>query len=551
MLRAIKPTQTLAWKKLEEHYQALKGARIQKLMIADPDRGNHLSICFEDQLFFDFCKQPVNTETLELLFAFAKEMQLEEGVEKMFMGEKINATEDRSVLHIALRNRTNTPIYYDGIDVMPAVNGELEKLKLFTDNVHSSEHLGYTGKPLRYIVNIGIGGSNLGPLLVVDALREYRKENIQPFFVSNIDGSALSQVLNQVEPEETLFIIASKSFTTQETMTNARSARAWLIDKGCPENQIGKHFVALSTNLEAVVNFGIHPENMFAFWDWVGGRFSLSSAIGLSIMLSIGSRHFFEFLDGMHAMDQHFHLAPLEKNLPILGGLISIWNTNFCNAETEAVLPYDEKLTYLPAYLQQGFMESNGKSIDRNGDRVDYSTGSILWGEKGTDGQHAFFQLIHQGTRYIPCEFVVAAQSNHPFPDHHNILLANCFAQSEALLNGKSSEVVEQELLDKGMDKNEVLRLTPYKTFAGNKPSTTILLEKISPATLGMLLAYYEHKIFVKGYLLNIYSFDQWGVELGKVLAKGILAELNEGKVRDHDASTTQLLEQALKWTNA
>jgi glucose-6-phosphate isomerase len=468
----------------------------------------------------------------------------------MFGGEAINATEERAVLHVALRNRSDQPILVDGEDVMPEVRQVLDRMERFSRRIHNGDHLGYTGKPLTQVVNIGIGGSDLGPVMVTEALKPYWIEGREVYFVSNIDGSDLAEVLKRVDPETTLFLIASKTFTTQETMTNARSARQWFYDRGGSQEDVAKHFVALSTNAEGVKDFGIAEENMFGFWDWVGGRYSLSSSIGMSIALTIGYDHFAELLDGLHAMDQHFRSAPLEDNLPAKLALIGIWYTNFWDAETEVILPYDQYLHRFPAYFQQGNMESNGKSVDRDGQPIeDYDTGPVIWGEPGTNGQHAFYQLIHQGTRLIPCDFIAPASSHNPKGDHHAILLSNFFAQTEALMNGKTPQEVEEELRQSGKSEEEIARLVPFKVFDGNQPTNSLLVKKITPYTLGQLIALYEHKIFVQGIIWNIYSFDQWGVELGKQLAKAILPELGgEQEVSSHDSSTNGLINTFKKW---
>ena len=491
----------------------------------------------------DYSKNRVSLETMNLLFELAKETKVAEAIDAMFSGVKINATEGRSVLHVALRNRSNKPIYVDGEDVMPAVNKVLEQMKAFCDALHTGQWKGYTGKPITDIVNIGIGGSDLGPVMVTEALKSYWRPGMQAHFVSNVDGTHMSETLKQVSPETTLFIISSKTFTTQETMTNANTARDWFLSHAGDIEHVKSHFVAVSTNTSAVSDFGIDASNMFEFWDWVGGRYSLSSGIGLSIACTIGFEHFQALLDGLHVMDQHFKTTPLEQNIPVVLALIGIWYNNFFGAETEAILPYDQYMHRFPAYFQQGNMESNGKYVGRNGEKVSYQTGPIIWGEPGTNGQHAFYQLIHQGTKIIPADFIAPAISHNPSGDHHNKLLANFFAQTEALMKGKTPEEVEAELIASGMDRAGIEKLLPFKVFEGNRPTNSILVKMIDPRTLGMLIAMYEHKIFVQGVIWNIYSFDQWGVELGKQLAKNILPELaDDAPVGSHDASTNGLI---------
>lgn len=466
----------------------------------------------------------------------------------MFSGKKINRTENRAVLHVALRNRANTPIAVDGKDVMPEVNAVLAKMKDFCERVISGEWKGYTGKTITDVINIGIGGSDLGPYMVTEALRPY-KNHLNMHFVSNVDGTHIAEVLRKVNPETTLVLVASKTFTTQETMTNALSARKWLLDSAKDESAVAKHFVALSTNAKEVEKFGIDTANMFEFWDWVGGRYSLWSAIGLSIALSLGFENFEQLLAGAHAMDKHFLITPIEKNIPTTLALVGIWNNNFLGAESEAILPYDQYMHRFAAYFQQGNMESNGKFVGRDGKPVTHQTGPIIWGEPGTNGQHAFYQLIHQGTKLIPCDFIAPAQTHNPLSDHHNKLLSNFFAQTEALAFGKSKETVEKEFLDAGKTLEEVAEIVPFKVFSGNKPTNSILVQKITPYSLGALIAMYEHKIFVQGVLFNIYSFDQWGVELGKQLANRILPELEtDEKINSHDSSTNGLINQFKAW---
>ncbi|MBC6996494.1 glucose-6-phosphate isomerase [Neolewinella lacunae] len=548
MLPSIDPTYTLAWKELEMLAHEMEGRHLKDLFAQDPDRFAHFSQTFED-ILVDYSKNLLTPDVLDVLYRLAEECGLREATEAMFTGKVINGTEGRSVLHVALRNRGDAAIKVAGEDVMPAVRGVLDQMEKFCQKIHSGQHLGYTGKPLTQVVNIGIGGSDLGPVMVTEALKPYWIAGREVYFVSNIDGSHLAEVLRKVDPETTLFLIASKTFTTQETMTNARSARQWFYDNGGSAADVAKHFVALSTNAEAVTEFGIDEANMFGFWDWVGGRYSLSSAIGLSIALTVGYEHFAGLLEGMYSMDQHFRTAPFSENLPVKLALIGIWYTNFFGAETEAILPYDQYLHRFPAYFQQGNMESNGKSVDRAGNPVDYATGPIIWGEPGTNGQHAFYQLIHQGTRLIPCDFIAPAISHNPIGEHHAILLSNFFAQTEALMNGKTAAQVTKELKKEGKSEQEIRKLMPFKVFDGNRPTNSILAKKISPYVLGQLIALYEHKIFTQGIIWNIYSFDQWGVELGKQLAKAILPELgDETPVSSHDSSTNGLINAFKNW---
>ncbi len=542
MLSSINPTETNAWKALASHYEGTKDSTMSALFEGAPDRFEKFSLKFEE-ILFDYSKNRMTEETLQLLADLADECGLAEAKNKMFSGDVINATEGRAVLHIALRNRSNTPILVDGQDVMPEVNEVLDKMKAFTNKLHNGELLGYTGKPLRHIVNIGIGGSDLGPYMVTECLRSYKVEGIESYFVSNVDSSHLVETLKKVDPETTMFIIASKTFTTQETMTNARSARDWFLSFAKDETQIAKHFIALSTNATAVAEFGIDTNNMFKFWDWVGGRYSLWSAIGLSIACNIGFENFVALLEGAEAMDQHFLKADNKENIPVLLALIGVWYNNFFGAETNAILAYDQLMHRFAQYFQQGDMESNGKYVDRSGKAVDYQTGPIVWGEPGTNGQHAFYQLIHQGTKLIPCDFIAAANSQNPLSDHHPKLLSNFFAQTEALMKGKSEQEVEEELTKAGKSADEIAFLKPFKVFEGNKPSNSILIKRLDPRTLGSLIAMYEHKIFTQGVIWNIFSFDQWGVELGKQLAKGILPELEgTAEVTSHDASTNGLI---------
>ena len=547
-MKNINPTQTAAWQALQKHFDEMKDVTIADLFAKDGDRFSKFSATFDDQMLVDYSKNRITEETLAKLQDLAKECDLAGAIKSMFSGEKINRTENRAVLHVALRNRSNTPILVDGKDVMPEVNAVLEKMKTFSEAIISGEWKGYTGKAITDVVNIGIGGSDLGPYMVTEALRPY-KIHLNMHFVSNVDGTHIAEVLKKVNPETTLFLVASKTFTTQETMTNAHSARDWFLKAAGDEKHVAKHFAALSTNAKAVGEFGIDTANMFEFWDWVGGRYSLWSAIGLSIVLSIGFDNFVELLSGAHAMDKHFSTTPAEKNLPVLLALIGIWYNNFFGAETEAILPYDQYMHRFAAYFQQGNMESNGKYVDRNGNVVDYQTGPIIWGEPGTNGQHAFYQLIHQGTKMVPCDFIAPAITHNPLSDHHQKLLSNFFAQTEALAFGKSREVVEQEYRDQGKDPATLDYVVPFKVFEGNRPTNSILLREITPFSLGALIALYEHKIFTQGVILNIFTFDQWGVELGKQLANRILPELKDDKeISSHDSSTNGLINRYKAW---
>lgn len=547
-MKNINPTQTAAWQALQKHFDEMKDVTIADLFAKDGDRFSKFSATFDDQMLVDYSKNRITEETLAKLQDLAKECDLAGAIKSMFSGEKINRTENRAVLHVALRNRSNTPILVDGKDVMPEVNAVLEKMKTFSQAIISGEWKGYTGKAITDVVNIGIGGSDLGPSMVTEALRPY-KNHLNMHFVSNVDGTHIAEVLKKVNPETTLFLVASKTFTTQETMTNAHSARDWFLKAAGDEKHVAKHFAALSTNAKAVGEFGIDTANMFEFWDWVGGRYSLWSAIGLSIVLSIGFDNFVELLSGAHAMDKHFSTTPAEKNLPVLLALIGIWYNNFFGAETEAILPYDQYMHRFAAYFQQGNMESNGKYVDRNGNVVNYQTGPIIWGEPGTNGQHAFYQLIHQGTKMVPCDFIAPAITHNPLSDHHQKLLSNFFAQTEALAFGKSREVVEQEYRDQGKDPATLDYVVPFKVFEGNRPTNSILLREITPFSLGALIALYEHKIFTQGVILNIFTFDQWGVELGKQLANRILPELKDDKeISSHDSSTNGLINRYKAW---
>ena len=548
-MKNINPTHTHAWKSLEAHKAELSNITIQDLFKQEKNRFDDYSLTFNNQILVDFSKNNINQTTLSHLRQLAQECSLDSAKESMFTGEKINRTENRAVLHTALRNRSNTPVLVDGKDVMPEVNAVLAKMKDFCQRIISGEWKGYTGKAITDVVNIGIGGSDLGPYMVTEALRPY-KNHLNMHFVSNVDGTHIAETLKKVNPETTLFLVASKTFTTQETMTNAQSARDWLLKVAKDESAVAKHFAALSTNAKDVEKFGIDTNNMFEFWDWVGGRYSLWSAIGLSIALSIGFENFEELLNGAHEMDKHFRSTPIEKNIPTTLALVGLWNTNFLGAQTEAILPYDQYLHRFAAYFQQGNMESNGKYVDRDGNVINhYQTGPIIWGEPGTNGQHAFYQLIHQGTTLIPCDFIAPAQSHNPLADHHNKLLSNFFAQTEALAFGKTKEEVEAEFVKAGKSLDDVKNIVPFKVFTGNKPTNSILVQKITPFTLGALIAMYEHKIFVQGVIFNIFSFDQWGVELGKQLANRILPELTDSeKVASHDSSTNGLINQFKAW---
>ncbi|MEO6406845.1 MAG: glucose-6-phosphate isomerase [Ferruginibacter sp.] len=525
MLSKIDPSKTASWIALQQHYQDMKPVGIKQLFKDDSDRFKKYSLNLED-IFFDYSKNQFNVRTKSLLLALANECELKDGIEAMFTGQKINETEDRAVLHTALRNFTANAIELDGKNIIPEIRTVQEQMKIFCEALHSGTWKGFTGKKIKYIVNIGIGGSDLGPVMVTEALKPYWVEGIQPYFVSNIDGTQLLETFKKINAEETIFLVASKTFTTQETMTNAKSAREWLINAGAKNEDVAKHFVALSTNKEGVTEFGIDAKNMFPFWDWVGGRYSLWSAIGLSIAATIGYDNFELLLKGAHSSDEHFRQTEFENNIPVIMALVGIWYRNFHGSSTEAILPYDQYMHRFAAYFQQGNMESNGKYVDRNGVPVTYQTGPVIWGEPGTNGQHAFYQLIHQGTQIIPCDFIAPAISHNPLGDHHEKLLSNFFAQTEALMNGQKNE-------------------NPYRVFEGNRPTNSFLIKKITPYTLGQLIALYEHKIFVQGLIWNIYSFDQWGVELGKQLAGKILPQLNSDEVvTNHDSSTNGLLNQ-------
>ena len=546
MLPRQKFTSAKAFKQLAQHYTQIKDERLQDLF-RDKGRFDRFSIKFND-ILLDYSKNRITDETHHLLIELAKECRVDEAIEAMFSGEKINETEGRAVLHSALRNPDNTGFLLEGKDILPDIHRVLCKMKLFSEKVINGEWKGYSGKPIAHIVNIGIGGSDLGPVMVTEALKSY-SNHIKLHFVSNVDGSHIAETLKMLDPETTLFMIASKTFTTQETMANAYSARGWFLSNGGSQDNVANHFVAISTNGKGVSEFGIDTANMFEFWDWVGGRYSLWSAIGLSIACGIGYENFRSLLVGAHEADNHFRNAEFKENIPVTLALLGIWYTNFFGAESQAILPYDQYMHRFAAYFQQGDMESNGKSTDRNGEAVDYQTGPVIWGEPGTNGQHAFYQLIHQGTKLIPCDFIAPAQSHNPIGNHHQLLLSNFFAQTEALMNGKNREEVERELKAAGKNSEEIADLAPFKVFKGNRPTNSILIKKITPKTLGSLIAIYEHKIFVQGIIWNIFSFDQWGVELGKQLAGRILPELKDDmKVSGHDSSTNGLINQYKEW---
>lgn len=539
-------TQFPTWQKLCAHQKEIATLHMRDFFAADPKRFEHYSLHFGD-ILFDYSKHRINDETLSLLFQMAREAKIEQWRVAMFNGEKINTTENRAVLHTALRNRSNTPVIVDGKDVMPDINAVLAQMREFSENVRKGTWLGFTGKRITDIVNIGIGGSDLGPVMVCDALKPYASPELNIHFVSNIDGAHLMRALEKCKPETTLFIVASKTFTTQETMTNAMSARTWFLDSAKDSKHVAKHFVALSTNAKAVADFGIDTANMFAFWDWVGGRYSLWSAIGLSIALYVGMDNFESLLEGAHEMDNHFKTAPLEQNMPVILALIGVWYNNFFHVDTNAILPYDQGLARFPAYMQQADMESNGKFICRDGSRVKYKTGPVIWGEAGTNGQHAFYQLIHQGTQIVPADFLMPVHSHYAIGKHgyahHKILLANFLAQTQSLMLGKTKDEARVELEKQGLTGDELEKLLPHKVFEGNRPTTSILFDKLTPNTLGKLIALYEHKIFVQGILWDINSYDQWGVEYGKQIAQQILPQLtSEGKVTNYDSSTNGLI---------
>jgi len=551
MLGRIRPDKTRAWEKLADHFQQIKNVHMKDLFAKDPQRFDKFSVRMGN-ILVDYSKNRINERTIQLLTDLANEAGLKDAIDKMFSGDCINETENRPVLHTALRNRDNTPVLVDGRDIMPKINAVLEKMKNFSSRVIQGRWKGYTGKKISDIVNIGIGGSDLGPVMVTECLKPYAKKGISVHFVSNIDGTHIIETLKPLDPETTLFMIASKTFTTQETMTNAFTARQWFLTHAKEKSHVARHFIALSTNSEAVQAFGIDRDNMFEFWDWVGGRYSLWSAIGLSIACYIGFENFEDLLYGAFEMDRHFKETDFSKNIPVILGLIGIWYNNFFNVQSEAILPYDQYMHRFPAYFQQGNMESNGKTIDRNGEKVRYQTGPVIWGEPGTNGQHAFFQLIHQGTKLVPADFLAPAISHNPVGDHHHILLSNFFAQTEALLNGKTRSQVVAELKKAGKNDEDIQAVAPHKVFTGNRPSNSILFKKLSPRVLGSLIAMYEHKIFVQGVIWNIFSFDQWGVELGKQLARKVFSELKDKTpVISHDASTNGLINVFKEWRKA
>ncbi len=541
-------TETAPWKALEAHYREIRDVNMRELFAADPDRFSRFSLELED-LLFDYSKNRIDETSIRLLMDLARASGVGEAARAMFSGEKINWTEGRAVLHVALRNRTGTPIEVDGEDVMPGVNAVLQKMKGISEAVRSGRWLGFTGRPITSVVNIGIGGSDLGPAMICEALTPYC-DGPQVRFISNVDATDFVEKTRDLDPAETLFVVASKTFTTSETMTNAHTARRWLVDALGDEAAVARHFVALSTNREAVEGFGIAPESIFEFWDWVGGRYSSWSAIGLTVALAVGFAGFEELLEGARVVDRHFIEAPPEENIPVLMAMLGIWYRNFFGASTRAVLPYDQYLRRFPAYLQQADMESNGKSIDRDGRRVGYATGPVIWGEAGTNGQHAFYQLIHQGTELVPCDFIGVINSHNPIGDHQQKLVANCFAQTEALMQGRTADEVEADLRIQGLDHEEIQELLPHKVFAGNRPTNTILIDRVTPRSLGMLIALYEHEIFAQGVVWRVNSFDQWGVELGKVLAGNILGEEKrllageEVVLGHHDSSTRALIER-------
>lgn len=544
MLPRVDPKSTNSWGRLTRHLEEVRPLHMRELFERDPGRFQRFSIWLDGDLLVDFSKNIITQETLDMLLNLARECRVEQAIESMFSGEVINETEKRPVLHVALRNLSFSPILVDGRDVMPQVREVLQKMEGFSHKVRSGTWVGFTGKPLTDIINIGIGGSDLGPRMVCQCLRPYAQPGLRVHFVSNVDGAEISQTLSKLDPDTSLFLISSKSFTTQETMTNALTAREWFLSRAKDPAHVARHFVAISTQKEKVRAFGIDPDNMFVFWDWVGGRFSLWSAIGLSIACYVGFHRFMELLEGAHKMDNHFRYAPLERNIPVILALISIWYNNFLGAETEAILPYDQSMELFPLYLQQASMESNGKGVDRTGRPVSYPTAPIIWGAPGTNGQHAFFQLLHQGTRLVPADFLAPALSHYPLGRHHEMLLSNFLAQTEALMRGKTREESVEELRAEGRDPLEIERLAPYRTFEGNRPSNTILFRKLTPRVLGSLIAMYEHKIFVQGVIWNIFSFDQWGVELGKQLAQRILPELEGGELSSsHDSSTRGLIQ--------
>ena len=543
-------TASNAWKKLEDHYKAISPLHMREMFAKDPQRFDKFSLRLGD-LLVDYSKNRITEETMRLLHALAREAGIEAMRDKLFAGEPINLTEGRAVLHVALRNFSSRSINVAGKDVMPDVRAALNHMSAFSESVRSGDWKGYTRKPIRSVVNLGIGGSDLGPVMVTEALRPYRRSDLDLHFVSNVDGSHIAEVLKRIDPETTLFLVASKTFTTQETMANAHTARAWFLEHAKDEKHIAKHFVALSTNAKEVAKFGIATDNMFVFWDWVGGRYSLWSSIGLSIALGIGFEAFHALLEGAHEMDEHFRTAPLDRSLPITLALLGVWYNNFFGAETHAILPYDQYLSRFPAYFQQGDMESNGKRVTRDGKVVGYQTGPVIWGEPGTNGQHAFYQLLHQGTKLVPSDFLASVETHNPLGEHHTLLLANFLAQTEALMTGRTEAEARAELEAAGKTGDALAALVPHKVFPGNRPTNSILYQKLDPRTLGKLIALYEHKIFVQGIIWNVNSYDQWGVELGKKLATAILPELRvSGDVASHDASTNGLINEIKRRRN-
>ncbi len=539
-LQNTDPTKTEAWKKLAEHFKENKNKTLKELFALDSGRAKKHSIRWNDFLV-DFSKNRITQETLDLLLQLANEVGLKDAIQKQFQGEIINNTEGREVLHTALRAKKSDVIKVNGVNIVPEIYEVKQKLKSFTDSIISGSKKGYTGKTFTDVVNIGIGGSDLGPAMVVEALKFYGN-HLKMHFVSNVDGDHVYETLKELDPETTLFVVVSKTFTTQETLSNATTIKKWFL-KHATQKDVAKHFAAVSTNTEKISEFGIVPENVFPMWDWVGGRFSLWSAVGLSIALAVGYKNFDNMLVGANEMDDHFKTANFSENIPVILALISVWYNNFYGAETEAIIPYTQYLSRFSAYLQQGIMESNGKSVDRNGNKVTYETGTIIWGEPGTNSQHAFFQLIHQGTKLIPTDFIGFKESLHGDKDHHNKLMANFFAQTEALMNGKTSEEVRKELEDKKVAEKEIAEILPFKVFEGNKPTNTLFIDKLTPKSLGSLIAMYEHKIYVQGIVWNIYSYDKWGVELGKQLATAILNDIEGSEIANHDASTLNLLD--------
>ncbi len=548
MLASISFDETKSFKKLKSHKKTIDKTSICAMFEADPKRFSKFSIRFQD-ILLDYSKNRINGRTMSYLLQLAEECKLNEAINAMFDAEAINVTENRAVLHVALRSRGEEVYMIDGENIMPDIKKVLKQIESFSGKVRSGEWKGYSGKTITDIVNIGIGGSDLGPVMVTEALKSYQKTGLNIHYVSNVDGTHVAEVLKKVNPERTLFMVASKTFTTQETMTNAHSARSWFLDSGAKEEDVKKHFVAMSTNSVGVSKFGIDIQNMFVFWDWVGGRYSLWSAIGLSISCAVGYQNFTQLLEGAYQMDLHFKNTPFKRNIPVVLALLGIWYNNFFDAQSHAILPYDQYMHRFAAYFQQGDMESNGKSVDRNGKKVKYETGPVIWGEPGTNGQHAFYQLIHQGTKLIPCDFIAPANSHNPLGEHHAMLLSNFFAQTEALMNGKSEALVIKELIKSGKSSSEVAEITPFKVFEGNRPTNSIMAKKITPKVLGSLIAMYEHKIFVQGVIWNVFSFDQWGVELGKQLANKIYPELkSDEEVTSHDGSTNNLINTYKKW---